>query len=131
MKYLKLIFSIIAISISTLAFSQGNLQYSQAKLVNTIDTVPTGKVWKIEGVIYSGPIASFNYANSQTLVDNIFINGTEVAIRKSSMAVAPYTSSATSIVWEQKFPLWMPAGTTLAASTGVLYINVLEFNTVP
>jgi len=114
---------------STFIFAQSNLQYNQAKLISANDTVPVGKVWKVEGVIYSSQVAAFVLYN-QTITDNIFINSNEVSIRKSSMTTAPYTSSATSIIWEQKFPLWFPAGTTLAPSTGVLYINVVEFNTV-
>jgi hypothetical protein len=29
------------------------------------------------------------------------------------------------------FPMWLPAGTTLAASTNTAFVNVIEFNVVP
>lgn len=113
---------------STFVFAQSNLQYNQAKLISTNDTVPAGKVWKVEGVIYSSIITSA-YDN-WSIVDKIFINSASVVIRKSSVYNnGPYGLS-NSIIWEQQFPLWMPAGTTLAPSDGVLYINVVEFNTV-
>lgn len=114
--------------ISTFVFAQSNLQYSQAKLISTNDTVPVGKVWKVEGVIYSSQIGStgnYNY----NLTDNILINGSTVAFRRVSW-YSNGVSVNLSVLWEQKFPLWFPAGTTLAPSTGVLYINVVEFNTV-
>ena len=112
---------------STFVFAQSNLQYNQAKLISTNDTVPVGKVWKVEGVIYSSIITSANNTD-WSIVDKIFINSTSVVIRKSS--VYNGYDKNNSIIWEQQFPLWMPAGTTLSPSDGVLYINVVEFNTV-
>ena len=47
---------IILSSLTLMGKAQGNLQFNQAKLVNTIDTVPSGKVWKIESFIYSSSI---------------------------------------------------------------------------
>jgi len=119
-----------AICFSTLAvFGQGNLQFVQAKLISAIDTVPAGKVWKVEGVIYSIDPATTIVAYGNEVTDKIQLNGSFVTIRKSSYSGSSY--GAGSSIWEQKFPLWMPAGTTLAASNGVLYINILEFNEVP
>lgn len=113
--------------ISTFVFAQSNLQYSQAKLISTNDTVPAGKVWKVEGVIYSSTVPFAWYTNG-TAAEYLLINNLLVNVRVAS--VNNSYNLTNSIIWEQKFPLWFPAGTTLAPSTGVLYINVVEFNTV-
>ena len=35
------------------------------------------------------------------------------------------------LVWEQKLPLWLPAGSTLAVGQNVNSISVIEFTVVP
>jgi len=133
---MKNFFLIIALSTFTLlGKAQGNLQFSQAKLVNTIDTVPSGKVWKIESIIYSSSIVDaagqFGIGcNSNSLSDNIIINGNSVTVRKSSSAACS-NNGATALLWEQKLPIWLNQGNTISSSSGVLYINVLEFNIAP
>jgi hypothetical protein len=136
---MKNFFLIIALSTFTLlGKAQGNLQFSQAKLVNTIDTVPSGKVWKIESIIYSSsivdvtnnPYGAYSGCFSNSISDNIIINGNSVTVRKSS-SVACSNVGASSLLWEQKLPIWLNQGNTISSSSGVLYINVLEFNISP
>ena len=46
---MKSFFFLIALTFTSIAFSQGNLQFNQVKLIgDSPQTVPTGKVWKIE-----------------------------------------------------------------------------------
>lgn len=113
-------------------FAQSNLQFVQSKLISNAETVPIGKTWKVEGFIYSSQIATFYWINNtQNLTDLVTLNGNSVAVRISSCAPYGYPNSGGSIIWEQHLPLWLPEGTSIAASTGVLYVNVLEFNEIP
>ena len=132
---MKNLFLIIVLSTLTLlGKAQGSLQFNQAKLVNTIDTVPSGKVWKIESIIYSSSIVdaqTWEYTGTinNSISDKIIINGNLVTVRKSSSS-ASYGSS-NSLLWEQKLPIWLNQGNTISSSNGVLYVNVLEFNITP
>jgi hypothetical protein len=137
---MKNFFLIIALSsLSILSKAQGNLQFNKAKLVSTIDTVPSGKVWKIESIIYSSTIvdalcntSTNNSCNSNSKSDNIIINGNSVTIRQSSTVTGSYNFGySTSLLWEQKLPIWLNQGNTISSSNGVLYVNVLEFNITP
>jgi len=128
---MKKLFTLIAIIFSSSLYAQNNLQFSQVKLISSNDTVPAGKVWKVESFIYSSEIVSMSITNSSyDAVDKIFLNGSHVAVRKSSFE-SYYYYQASSILWEQKVPMWLNAGTTIAPSIGVLYINVMEFNITP
>jgi hypothetical protein len=53
--------------------AQGNLQFNQVKMVFAQETVPVGKVWKIESVIYSVSVGSVS--SSLTQDDQIKIDG--------------------------------------------------------
>ena len=119
--------------------AQGNLQFNQVKLVTTVQTVPAGKVWKVENCTYNGG-ALFCLAGSVLALpcDNTFspkvwgimsylING-----NSSNIVVTQGSSSwGSSANQPNPFPLWLPAGTSLAAGTNVLYLSVIEFNVVP
>lgn len=136
------VFSLFLVSFGANPLNAQNLQFSKAKLIGTTtDTVPTGKVWKVEGFIYSQPIVNcpINHVPAN-ISDSILINSQQINIRAqrfSGLVLVNLggwgyvTHSPEFIIWEQKTPLWLPSGTTLAASKGVLYINVLEFNTAP
>lgn len=119
------------------------LGFSQVLLVGSIaQTVPAGKVWKVEGVAGSR-VTQYNYAsannsNYSPAENLILINAQPVSVihtvgtgsgaGSGSGGVYTgfsYAASPTS------FPLWLPAGTTLAASTNVTYISVIEFNITP
>jgi hypothetical protein len=130
---------IVLSSLTLIGKAQGNLQFNKAKLVNTIDTVPSGKVWKIESIIYSSSIvdalcntSTNNSCNSNSKSDNITINGNSVIVRQSSTVTGSYNFGySTSLLWEQKLPIWLNQGNTISSSNGVLYVNVLEFNITP
>jgi len=106
--------------------SQGNLQFNQVLLVSTVQTVPVGKVWKIESVTYSGGLPFLGASSASATADQIKINSINQVVRSLS---SQYNGGMT--VWEQTFPIWLPSGTTLEVSTGVNNISVIEFNIVP
>ena len=50
---MKPLLSIIIAGFSILTLAQGNLQFNQVLLIdNNTATVPAGKVWKIENIVY-------------------------------------------------------------------------------
>ncbi len=50
-----LLFTLPLLFLSLFINAQGNLQFNKAKLIGAqIDSVPTGKVWKIESVMPVG-----------------------------------------------------------------------------
>ena len=124
-KTITLILVLFLINLSIKA--QGNLQYNKVVLVtfsgiytgnsvDTVFTVPVGKVWKVE----SGMAGNINYS-SYTF--NLFLDG------------KPISGST----YSSNYPIWLPPGTyTLSgtcAQTAGLYmkgaISAIEYNEVP
>lgn len=88
------------------------LQFSQVLLVSSTQTVPANKVWKVESVM---PI------NQTSIYHQIVVNSTTIIVGTTN-----YSGS-----WFHAFPMWLPAGTTLATGTTVFRISVVEFTIVP
>jgi hypothetical protein len=61
---MKKLFLFTFLILSTLTSAQGNLQFNQVKLVTNTETVPVGKVWKIESVIYNIPFTASGYQST-------------------------------------------------------------------
>lgn len=123
--------AILAISVFA-AQAQGNLQFNQVKLVSTIETVPAGKIWKVESVLYNTPIVGNGNATIAFSIGtdaSILINGTSIVTR-SSRGVNTSQGGAYYSVWDITLPLWLPSGTTLSSSTGVGNVSVIEFNVI-
>lgn len=117
--------------------AQGNLQFNQVKLVTALETVPAGKVWKIESVIYniaegSTTYQTGNYGNCNTNDNNsaaIVVAGTPT---KVGQGTSPLGYSSGSYVHSYTIlPIWLPAGTTLSGGICLNKISVLEFNIIP
>lgn len=125
---MKKLFFYSLLLLNTILYSQGNLQFNQVKLIAASETVPTNKVWKIESVLYTPH--NFTTNTSQEINNQIILNGTNLIVRtfKYNQAV---NIGAYSLVWEQTFPIWLPAGSTVASSTGVFGISVIEYNLIP
>ncbi len=114
--------------------AQGNLQFSQVKLVTTSETVPAGKVWKIENILPGVRPTTTSWGNS-TLDFTININNQTVYYLSSESKGSLFGNGQTGIssisVGIGNAPIWLPAGSILSAGTNVLSVNVLEFNLVP
>jgi hypothetical protein len=119
--------------------SAQNLQFGRTKLIDSkTDTVPVGKIWKIENFTYSKSLANCPTGGSVVnITDSIVLNGNKMAVRAQRFSgvddLRPWGTSLAPeyLLWEQRTPLWLPAGTTLSAGRGVLYISVLEFKEAP
>lgn len=134
MKYL---FVFLFLCTSATAFSQ-TLQYSQVKLITTTETVPGGKVWKVESVMASSNLATTAGTDSQNHSVRIVVNGTTVHIKAINTWVGSSSGSnanprpyGVTTIDVTDLPIWLPAGTTLEAGTNAAYISVIEFNEAP
>lgn len=98
-------------------------------------TCPTGKVWKIENVLYSSTIPDPACSSSTSCSsigahnDVIAVNGVNTNIRTARSRGSSY--GLASWLWEKQWPLWLPSGSSLATGTGVLGISVIEFTETP
>jgi hypothetical protein len=113
------------------------LQFSQVKLVTALETVPPGKVWKVESVIYNIPNDQSSVqssSNSNCSIGNyrsvaISINGVPTKVgngtQPAAYSNADYTHSNTIL------PVWLPAGATLSGGPCNNQVSVIEFNVVP
>jgi hypothetical protein len=118
--------------------AQGNLQFSQVKLVSTTETVPAGKVWKLQNFLpnvslftditrnqtnpTSGGIRNFSIYLQTTVTR-------DVGRSDSYWNQDGYATAASSSILNE--PIWLSAGTTLAASTNVQFVSIIEFNVIP
>jgi len=104
------------------------LQFSQVLLVSTTQTVPANKVWKVEGFMPSQSLTTqpFNVKDFSIVVDNsqVYVAGAHMGSSGSQYAWGYYANLDFQ-------PLWLPAGTTLAAGTNVFRVSVIEFTVVP
>jgi len=114
--------------------AQGNLQFNQVKLVSVAETVPVGKVWKVENILPSVRPTTTSWSNS-TLDFTILVNGQTVyylsAESKGSLIGNGLTGITSMAAGIGGSPLWLPAGTSLAVGQNILSINVVEFNIIP
>ena len=125
--------------------AQGNLQFSQVKLVSTTETVPVGKVWKLQNFLPNVSLftditrnqinpTSGGIRNFIILVNgiSIYLQTTvtrEVGRSDSYWSQDGYATAASSSILNE--PIWLSSGTTLAASTNVQFVSVIEFNVLP
>lgn len=128
----------VFIILSSSLFAQGTLQFNQVLLVNSLDTVPAGKVWKVEGFMYNGgapyvlgTAQLFGGPGSNTVrgfygLARFRINAQTVDI--PAAFADEYRPSSIGFAW---FPMWLPANTTIQPTTNIRYFNVIEFNVIP
>jgi hypothetical protein len=127
------------------SIAQGNLQFNQVKLVSTVETVPAGKVWKLENYLPSSQLAiDLNRQPNQASAGGtknfiVLVNGTpvflqttitrEVVRNDGYWSQDGYAAAADYRIFDA--PIWLPAGTSLAASTNVMSLSVVEFYVLP
>lgn len=130
------------------------LEFNQVKLVTAQETVPAGKVWKVESVLSPEvryPTSGSSFVSNSRL---ILVDGNSIAIYEEFLNGAglgfngccgpgTYMSNLGSSVNNTethlihvsreatRLPIWLPAGSTLASSTNVTSISVIEFNVIP
>ena len=125
---------------TNLALSQGNLQFNQVKLVSSQETVPAGKVWKVENATYNGGApfcissgTNTNCGNSNNLSYIAYVGIMSYNINSQvNYIINTFTNNGGASAGNTgpPFPFWLPASSTLAAGTNMRYLSVLEFNIV-
>lgn len=108
------LFLLVSILFNYVLFAQGNLQFNQALLFSgqTINTVPAGKIWKVENTAQSytssgSPLYSSLVINAQ----NWFPQGSGGSLPTG--------------------PIWLPAGSTISGYHATTQFNIIEFNIIP
>jgi len=110
-------------------YAQGDLQFSQVKLVSTIETVPAGMVWKVTNIMPSTDSVSTNFFDSSGSV-SIKVNGISVIVKNRDYHWENNIEGNTMSTWTTlSGAYWLPAGTTLAVDENCVYITVIEFST--
>ena len=124
--------------------AQGNLQFNQVKMIVNTDppqTVPIGKVWKIESVFSYGTMDTYptgNSASNQSFFSNCGVpsgsyypEGRYIAINAIPLSFGILTAGYTT----NQLPIWLPAGTTICTCSNSNYCargySLIEFNIVP
>jgi len=142
MKQLPLLIAVITSCMCVTIHAQGTaLQFNQVKLVSTQETVPVGKVWKVESVLSTSTLTANTNSNPSvnTVSLDIQVNGVGITVERASVGMGTQTGSSGAIrgFWGYssagvtRLPFWLPAGSTLAASTNALAVSVLEFDVIP
>jgi hypothetical protein len=135
MRFFITLFSVICCTLFSIA--QGNLQFNQVKLVTVEETVPSGKVWKVESVIYNIPedqsgsqsSASTTCSSATFRSTSLIVDGTPTKVGQgtntASYSNLSYTHTYTML------PLWLPAGATLSGGSCLNKVSIIEFNVIP
>jgi len=131
---MKFLFAIVLALLSFVGFGQYNLQLNQVVLVsNTLQTVPAGKVWKVESYMQAGIAAPdmIEVGGSCAYSDRhhpMIVNGQTYFLINGSPG---HGSSGTFLAASNILPLWFPAGATLRTACAKDVLSVIEFNLVP
>ncbi|MBM3164665.1 MAG: hypothetical protein FJZ80_04305 [Bacteroidetes bacterium] len=127
----RILIATLALVIGYAAQAQGNLQFNQVKLVTTVETVPVGKVWKVEAVLGQRSVSGTTtfHQTHDVIINGITVNFTQdLSIARATGSGNTFGASAEGV---STVPFWLPAGSTLAISNNVSFISVLEYNIVP
>ncbi|MCF8269788.1 MAG: hypothetical protein K9I25_07420 [Crocinitomicaceae bacterium] len=131
---MKFLFAIVLALLSFVGFGQYNLQLNQVVLVsNTLQTVPAGKVWKVESYMQAGIAAPdmIEVGGSCAYSDRhhpMIVNGQTYFLINGSPG---HGSSGTFLAASNILPMWLPAGATLRTACAKDVLSVIEFNLVP
>jgi len=118
---MRFIFTFLGIILFNVMCGQ-TLQFSQVLLVSSnTQTVPAGKVWKVENILASSSLVVNNSIKNFTIT----VDNTSIFVAGAVEYAGP--SSANQLVQ----PIWLPAGSTLAAGQNVFRVSVIEFNVLP
>jgi hypothetical protein len=114
-------------------FSQGNLQFNQVvKVSNTSQTVPAGKVWKVEAYLQANTsiteFVEFPTCNFPDRQHPFLINSKPYYQINGSPG---HGSSGIFMAVGNLFPLWLKAGETVQTTCPDNFLSIIEFNIIP
>jgi hypothetical protein len=110
--------------------AQNQLTFNQVLLVTLTsqgDTVPQGKVWKVESAV--SEIAKNDNSTTYFHV-NGFISDVTKINKGTHNPGGTYSSWAWAYAIENSnlFPMWLPAGTIVTSGLDVSALSIIEFN---
>lgn len=114
--------------------AQSGLAFSQVILVgSTADTVPAGKVWKIETIwSFNSGVVNSNCSSVASAIDYArAININSVTLYPVSATQTGSSGNIFSSGEAASFPYWIPAGTSVQAYCSGSQISVVEFTILP
>lgn len=118
--------------LSNLACAQGNLQFNQIiRVVEVLQTVPTGKVWKVESYLENELInsnSSSSSCTSSTIHRPLIINN---GFYYFVGDVAWGSTNSLQMMNHNKFPIWLKSGDQIRTTCSSDFASVIEFNIVP
>ena len=118
--------------LSNLACAQGNLQFNQViRVVEVLQTVPTGKVWKVESYLENELInsnSSSSSCTSSTIHRPLIINN---GFYYFIGDVAWGSTNSLQMMNHNKFPIWLKSGDQIRTACSSDFASVIEFNIVP
>ena len=118
--------------LSNLACAQGNLQFNQViRVVEVLQTVPAGKVWKVESYLESELInsnSSSSSCTSSTIHRPLIINN---GFYYFVGDVAWGSTNSLQMMNHNKFPIWLKSGDQIRTTCSSDFASVIEFNIVP
>jgi hypothetical protein len=132
----KCLIFLVFVTMGHCVMAQGNLQFNQVKLVTTLETVPAGKVWKVESVIYNIAPTATGYQSGAGSCNSTSYESTaiEVAGVPTKVGQGTQPASYSSLIYTHSYtilPLWLPTGTSLSGGTCLNKVSVIEFNIIP
>ncbi len=121
---MKKIFLVLTVMAATTFFAtaQNSMEFSRVLLVETLDSVPQGKIWKVTNIL-----PTLNGHGSC----KIKVNGNDIVVAfslGSNGYVGSYLTNDHNYYNGLEGAYWLPEGTTLEAGTNIQYISVIEFN---
>jgi hypothetical protein len=131
---MKFLFASVISFLFFTGYGQYNLQLNQVVLVsNTIQTVPVGKVWKVESYMQAGIAAPdmIEIGTACAYSDRhhpMIVNGQTYYLINGSPG---HGSSGTFLAVGNLLPLWLPAGATIRTACAKDMLSIIEFNLVP
>jgi hypothetical protein len=129
----KIFLLLIFLMMKLVGYSQGNLQFNQViRVNNSAQTVPIGKVWKVETYMQSNThISEWVEYPSCTYPDRqhpFLINSKPYYQINGSPG---HGSSGIMMAVGNLFPLWLKAGEVVQTTCPDNFLSIIEYNVVP
>lgn len=134
---MKKLLLLILMSIPCVLLAQGNLQFNRVLLVSDLtQTVPQGKVWKIENIAIDAA-GTLNIYETQgylandpggTICQSRNISNGYWEIDGEKRMCSGAGTSGSSLPSSSCFPFWLPEGTVLRTLCPAATLSVIEFN---
>lgn len=112
--------------------AQSGLTFNQVlKISSTEDTVPAGRVWKVEAYFQSQSLAVNSWTSSSCssgYIHPFWVDGQYYYHVEGGVG----TGNTTRYINPgNRFPMWLPAGTRLRTNCPNDFLSVIEFVTTP